>query len=223
MKIKSIKLINFRQFRDTNVEFSTDSTNNVSLIIGDNGSGKTTLAQAFRWCLYAETSFQDPCLLNQSKFMEMGVGDESRVSVTLEVLYKNYTYIFIRTRDYRKLKNVAPNAENVSLNECVSTFPKDEKFVVYRKLDGDTETITDIIKLNNIVREVVPKTLSSYIFFDGERIASMSKNVWQAKTNTEFKKAVETMLGLETWLQAVKHLGDEGSRNTVYANFHREY
>ncbi len=66
MEIKSIKLINFRQFKNASIDFSTDSQKNVTIIIGENGTGKTTLEQAFFWCLYGITKFKDKVVLNRS-------------------------------------------------------------------------------------------------------------------------------------------------------------
>ena len=223
MKIKSITLKNFRQFRDTKIDFSVDLKANVSLIIGNNGTGKTTLAQAFRWCLYNETSFADKCLLNQSKFMEMNVGEDTHVTVILEIIYNKITYVFNRTRRYIKKKQFTSDKDDISLSDCVQSFSQDDSFTGFEKIKGDTKPISDPITLNNIIRQVVPPQLAPYIFFDGERIASLSKNIWQAMPNPELKKAVEIMLGLETWMNAVHHLGFEGSRNTVYANFHKQY
>ena len=48
MKIKSIEIENFRQFKGNQViEFDTDGK--ITVILGDNGTGKTTLAQFFNW------------------------------------------------------------------------------------------------------------------------------------------------------------------------------
>ena len=47
MLLKSIKLLNFRQFKgEQEAYFSTDTQKNVTIIMGENGSGKTTFAQA---------------------------------------------------------------------------------------------------------------------------------------------------------------------------------
>ena len=60
MLLESIKLENFRQFRNEYIEFAQGSDGkNVTIIIGDNGTGKTTFAQAFFWCMYGETEFSD--------------------------------------------------------------------------------------------------------------------------------------------------------------------
>lgn len=47
MRLQSIELTNFRQFKDEKIQFAIDKNQNVTLIMGDNGSGKTSLAQAF--------------------------------------------------------------------------------------------------------------------------------------------------------------------------------
>ncbi|WP_410172373.1 AAA family ATPase, partial [Enterobacter bugandensis] len=56
MKIKRIKLVNFRQFYGNNniIEFSTDSTYNVTLIHAENGVGKTTILNSILWCFYGK-------------------------------------------------------------------------------------------------------------------------------------------------------------------------
>ena len=57
MLLESIKLHNFRQFRDESIDFAAGTKGkNVTIIIGENGTGKTTFAQAFFWCLYYITS-----------------------------------------------------------------------------------------------------------------------------------------------------------------------
>lgn len=48
MLLKSIKLENFRQFRNESIDFAQgEGGKNVTIIIGENGTGKTTFAQAF--------------------------------------------------------------------------------------------------------------------------------------------------------------------------------
>ncbi|WVU49271.1 AAA family ATPase [Fusobacterium nucleatum] len=59
MQLKSINLMNFRQFKDLKISFpSSNDGKNVTLIFGDNGSGKTTLANAIIWCLYGQIDFE---------------------------------------------------------------------------------------------------------------------------------------------------------------------
>jgi len=66
MLLESIKLENFRQFRNESLDFAQGiGGKNVTIIIGENGTGKTTFAQAFFWCLYGETEFSDKNILNK--------------------------------------------------------------------------------------------------------------------------------------------------------------
>ena len=54
MKISKIRLENFKRFKELEVDFINDLTQDISdqfLILGDNGSGKTTLLQAIALCL----------------------------------------------------------------------------------------------------------------------------------------------------------------------------
>ena len=72
MLLESIKLVNFRQFKDEYIEFAKGQDGkNVTIIIGENGTGKTTFAQAFFWCMYGETSFSDKVMLNKQVAAEM--------------------------------------------------------------------------------------------------------------------------------------------------------
>ena len=84
MLLKEMKLRDFRQFRnEQSIQFSTDPDRNVTIIMGENGSGKTTLAQAFTWCLYGDTDFEDTEVLNKIKAQEMGPNQECIVKVEL--------------------------------------------------------------------------------------------------------------------------------------------
>ena len=50
MLLKSIKLVNFRQFINESIDFAEGKDGkNVTIILGENGTGKTTFAQAFFW------------------------------------------------------------------------------------------------------------------------------------------------------------------------------
>ena len=102
MLLKSIKLENFRQFVDEQIDFSTDPNQNVTLIIGENGTGKTTFAQAFFWCLYGETSFTDKNLLNRSVSEHMTPDQKVIVKVILKLLHGSADYEIIRTQEYKK-------------------------------------------------------------------------------------------------------------------------
>ncbi len=101
MLLKEMKLRDFRQFRnEQSIQFSTDPDRNVTIIMGENGSGKTTLAQAFTWCLYGDTDFEDTEVLNKIKAQEMGPNQECIVKVELLLRHLDVDYTMIREQKY---------------------------------------------------------------------------------------------------------------------------
>ena len=95
MLLKSLKLKDFRQFKgEQEITFSTDPVRNVTVIMGENGSGKTTLAQAFTWCLYGDTDFDDKSMLCKATAQSMLPGNEEKVRVELALQHNNIEYLF---------------------------------------------------------------------------------------------------------------------------------
>lgn len=103
MLLKSLKLKDFRQFKgEQEITFSTDPVRNVTVIMGENGSGKTTLAQAFTWCLYGDTDFDDKSMLCKATGQTMLPGNEEKVRVELALQHNNIDYLCIREQLYSK-------------------------------------------------------------------------------------------------------------------------
>lgn len=106
MIIKSITLNNFRQFKGKQkLAFSSDSSKNVTVLLGDNTFGKTTILQAFNWCLYGVADFPKDSspdfLLNLEVANELaGVQQKSEVYVELILEHKGLEYIILRKQPY---------------------------------------------------------------------------------------------------------------------------
>ncbi len=203
MLIKSIDIENFRIFAGRQyVEFSTDRDKNVTLIMGDNGGGKTTFAQAFSWCLYGTTTFKRADeLLSLTVGAEMPVGSEKRVTVCLALEHNGREYRIARFQDYRKEGN-----GNVKAMSPVLT-------ISYKAEDGQHEPIVDEQEKRDIINEIIPASISSYFFFDGERVEKMGKEIQNGKSK-EFKAAVESLLGLSAISAAIRHL-NVGSQSVL--------
>ena len=98
MLLRSLKLKDFRQFKGEQcVTFSTDPVRNVTVIMGENGSGKTTLAQAFTWCLYGDTDFDDKVMLCKATAQAMLPNTEETVRVELALMHNGIDYLCLRT------------------------------------------------------------------------------------------------------------------------------
>ena len=198
MLIKTLKMENFRQFRGkTKVDFSLDPEKNVTIILGDNTFGKTTLLQAFNWCFYGKVNFdQRPdFLLNYEVSEEMRNGDQQKVEIEITVLHDGIEYIITRSQRYNC------NGGNVR-GEAVPTIK-----VSYKQPDGQTESVKSA-QIDNVINNILPEDLSTYFFFDTERVSSIS-------TRKDVADAVKGLLGLSIMDGAIKHLGDRTKKTTV--------
>lgn len=210
MLLKSLKVKDFRQFKgEQTVSFSTDPERNVTIIMGGNGSGKTTLAQVFTWCLYGDTTFEDKDLLCKAVAQEMHVNDVVTVQAELTLEHSKTEYTIFSEQRYRKDNTRKIRSEGQRKFEI--TFKKPDGSTDYIK-SGDTELR---------MKEILPKELSKYFFFDGERIGNMSKEIRRGKSS-EFAEAVRSLLGLSAFTSALKHLKDRGRAN-VMAVYNESY
>jgi DNA sulfur modification protein DndD len=203
MLIKSLRMENFRQFKgSTKVEFCCDPERNVTIILGDNTFGKTTLLQAFNWCFYGTVMFdQNPdFLLNLEVSSEMLNGDKKIVEVEVTVLHDDVEYVITRTQRY------TCNCGNVRGESA----PQAE--VSYKQSDGQTEPVK-AVQVKNVINNILPQDLSTYFFFDTERVNSIS-------TRKDVAEAVKGLLGLSIMDSAIKHLGTRSNRTTVIGKFY---
>ena len=208
MLLKSLKLKDFRQFRgEQEISFSIDPVRNVTVIMGENGSGKTTLAQAFTWCLYGDTDFDDKSMLCKATAQTMFPGKEEKVRVELALQHNSREYLCIREQVYSKDNSGSIRRHNQT------TFK-----IAYKNADGQREYVPDA-ETELRMKEILPKELSKYFFFDGERIGNMSKEIRKGKS-AEFAQAVRSLLGLSAFQSALEHLG---GRNSVMKMYNESY
>lgn len=198
MLIKSLKMKDFRQFKGTTaVEFSCNPNQNVTIILGDNTYGKTTLLQAFNWCFYETVMFDNnpDFLLNLEVANGMTNGDSETVSVEICVIHNGVEYTISRSQQY------------LCANNKVSGAKKSQVKVSYKQPDGQTESVR-ALEVQNVIENILPKDLSTYFFFDTERVRSIS-------TRKDVSDAVKGLLGLSIMDSAIKHIGTKGNKKTV--------
>lgn len=210
MLLESIKLENFRQFRDEYIEFAqgTDGKN-VTIIIGDNGAGKTTFAQAFFWCLYGETEFSDKNMINKLTASAMKPGQEEKVQVTLKLSHGNVSYTLMREQVYRKDYSNRIKGDNTIFDIAIKDSKGNTTYVKKTLCEGE-------------VKSILPKELSKYFFFDGERIEKMSKDISTGKKATDFAETVKGLLGLNAMFSAIQHFNPR-TRNSVIGSYESSY
>ncbi|WP_418790945.1 AAA family ATPase [Phosphitispora sp. TUW77] len=203
MLLKSIKLENFRQFRNESIDFASgENGKNVTIIIGENGTGKTTFAQAFFWCLYGETEFSDRVMLNKVVSAEMKPGEEEKVQVTLTLRHGEVEYTLIREQVYRKEYSNKLTSANTVFD------------IAMKDANGNTSYVKKS-QCESEVKSILPKELSRYFFFDGERIEKMSKDISSGKKATDFAEAVKGLLGLNAMISAIGHFNPNSKYGVV--------
>ena len=202
MLLQSIELKNFRQFVNEKIDFSTDPDRNVTLIIGENGTGKTTFAQAFFWCLYGTTEFTDKNMINRVIVEKMTPDQNVTVSVDLKLKHGSADYEIIRTQEYKKSYSNKVTGANSVLNISVKSADGNTRFL--KPLECESE-----------IKKILPKELSNYFFFDGERIEKMSKEIANNKKSSGFSSAVVGLTGLNAFLEAIKHLSPTSSKSVI--------
>lgn len=210
MLLESITLENFRQFRHESIDFAKgENGKNVTIIIGENGTGKTTFAQAFFWCMYGETEFSDKNMLNKLVANEMKPSQEIKVKVTLKLRHGNVSYTLMREQTYRKDYSNRVKGDNTVFDIAIKDASGNTSYV--KKAQCESE-----------VKGILPKELSRYFFFDGERIEKMSKDISTGKKATDFADAVKGLLGLNAMYSAIQHFNPK-SKLSVIGNYESSY
>lgn len=196
MLLKSLKLLNFRQYEGTqSVAFSTDPVKNVTVILGDNTFGKTTLLQAFNWCFYGKANLDDPdMLLNQDVADRMGNGEKADVEVEVEFIHDGRLYSLLRSQTYSMVGGVVKGDAPI-------------KKMGFPKPDGQFDPIKDS-KIDELIKSILPEALSDYFFFDTERVASVSER-------KDLSSSVKDLVGLSVLYNAIDHLGDKSHKRSV--------
>lgn len=211
MLLESIKLHNFRQYKDAFLDFAQDiHGKNVTIIIGENGSGKTTFLQSFFWCLYGVTNFKDSVVLNKTVASEMTPSFPENTSVEINLQHGDVHYKITRTQRFKK-----DLGNNVKVDG--SSFCEIEK-----KDKTGNKSFVDASKRESTINLILRKELSRYFFFDGERIETMGKEISGYKKSEEFAEAVEGLLGLKGMQKALEHLNG-GPKNSVIGKYNQQY
>ena len=134
-------------------------------------------------------------LLNLEVANGLNNGDSATVSVEICVIHNGVEYVITRSQQY------------MCSNKKVSGAQKSQVKVSYKQPDGQTESVR-AIEVKNVIENILPKDLSTYFFFDTERVRSIS-------TRKDVSDAVKGLLGLSIMDSAIKHIGTKGNKKTV--------
>ena len=180
MILSKFSLINFRQFKNVDLEFSQNENMPFTIITGGNTYGKTTLVKAFLWCLYGDKNFNDKILLNKDVADAMYNGDSKEVRATMFLNHAGYDYKIITSEWYEKNSN-----GELRVKHKTGT-------TVMKMKDGKTDFIRTDDEIKEEIESILAEELSPYFFFDGE-----NNNIETITTKKNLTNAVSEIMGIK--------------------------
>ena len=177
MIITKLTFHNFGVYAGNNV-FEFESSKPVALIGGMNGRGKTTFLEGVLLALYGANSFA----YSESKYSSYG----------------QYLKAFVNTAD--------GSLETYVELEFKLENETDERYLIRRSWFGNVQRTRETIQVKKdgqdntfltdnwamFIENILPSGLSSFFFFDGEKIAELAVE----NTNTQMKESIKTLLGI---------------------------
>lgn len=178
MIIKSLKMKNYRPYKDVKPINFAYGDSNLTIIEGDNDLGKTTILNAIAWCLYDDEPFRK----YSNREFNVDVGNNLRngekLQVVVEILMEDNEgndVIFNRTREFKK-----NNSGNIT-----KVANLDELEIHISSSSSGDEPINNPTKY---LETHLPSSLKEYFLFDGERLLE-----WFSGDTKEVKHAINRL------------------------------
>ena len=209
MRLESVEISNYRQYKDVFFDFRTKGSYDVHIIWGKNGMGKTNLLNAISWCLYGKEphlSIKDRAKkkINTAVLMEAidQKRDKCETKVSVKISVDNKQIIFEKRQEFKAVRD---------------PFEYKPVFVVTVIAPTGNKVLTDTESIENLVRQYLPEDISEYFFFDNEQldkyfISNQGEKIHQAIFNIS---QVNLLHSMSDRLSKVIHdyQNDAGSKN----------
>lgn len=179
MIINRLTMHNFGVYAGTNT-FEFTSKKPIVLIGGMNGRGKTTFLEAILLSLYGANSiaYKESDYNSYNQYLRSYVNNNSwSQSSYVEIeflLNESSNDIYLVRREWNALSRITKEEISVQQNGVYSEFLT-QNWAMF-------------------VENILPSALSSFYFFDGEKIAELAV----AKTDDQMKASIRSMLGMTT-------------------------
>jgi DNA sulfur modification protein DndD len=214
IRLISVELENYRQFYGNNKINFVSREEGFTVIFGKNGEGKSNLLNAINWCLYnnephgvgkditTHVSDNESLSIINNRCVKEAKKD-TRVDLKVDVWVQkgDTVYSIVRTVGILKheleTKTLSSGKEVILLKDDPMGFriPKGcerlekpfSNFVVAKKGPNDTD-FSDTIRSappENMIKEILPESLSKYFLLDGEFLEAF----W--KRNRNIKEGIE--------------------------------
>ena len=180
--IHKVEITNCGGFRGLHeIEFSIDKQKNITIVMGESGRGKSTIFGLIYWCLYGaffkpkeKTTLIDEGLIHKPLLKELEVGKKVTASVSLTI-NDNDGEKYVLTRSAIATKHREESGKKFeSLNNSRINSGIQIETSCKMRMDDENEgglyTERDEVIINSELRQFLPKNLSDFVLFDGEKL-----------------------------------------------------
>lgn len=209
MKIKSVELNNFRQYKGkVEVDLSTTNDKNIILIGGLNGYGKTNFLISLVWCLYGQkiekTDGQFKKQIqkagNYPKFLKENLNKVAKQDgvneYSVSIVFENLT----------SLPDTSQSGAGCIITRTVKVDELDEDFQIeFTGSSLDKNFTEDEEKINFVNDFLVPLDAAKFIFFNAEKISAMA-DLSVREEGELMNDALGNILGLDIYEDLVDDL-----------------
>jgi DNA sulfur modification protein DndD len=183
LKIKTIRLRNWKCYQDETIQFEDRDGRNIWIVFGQNGFGKTSLLEAIQWCLYGTEAVSNAELA--TRFNRVAVRNDPHTSLSAHLTLDSNGRIYNVSRVARR----AVRASTVTVNSEEPTV----------NIDGVNRA-----DVRERIEELLPRSCKEFFFFDGVEIKRYAQRVQKDET----RDSIERVLGIPE----LRNLRDDAER-----------
>ena len=209
MKLLRAEFKNFRLLRDLEIEFSSSSDRNLTVIRAEVESGKTTIHHGLQWAFYGDTALPakgDDFRLHPIDWDVEGAGNRVPITVTVEFELKTHRSVRGGLRESKRrfrLIRSATEPVDSKTSRSVSTV----KLFELKDTGASPMTAPEAF-----INDELPLELRDVFFTDGDRALNfIEADVARATKRERVQRAIRSLLGLGVISDAIKHVKKSGS------------
>lgn len=195
MKLLKLTVSNFMPYKGSQtIEFPTEETRNIMLVLGENMRGKTSLMNALRWGFYDKALGRHSRRIALQDIVNKDAAAEGdwRVDVHIVLEADGHRYELRRTADRRPQ---------------VLTPSRPEDFIVSLHLTRDGIVLSGD-QYESEINQIAPEQVSRFFLFDGELLDQYEELLVEgSEQGRQIKEAIEQVLGVPALINGRNQLG----------------
>lgn len=200
MRIETIEIKNFRQYRNVKFDFTRSvGTYDIHIVLGKNGTGKSNMLNAITWCLYGDELHLGDKNVSIDKLNSEAI-NEARVkgieNITLEVS------MTIKTDDVSHPKMNVTRSVTYFIGSKHIQAQEESLNVQESNERGDWESYALLEDKNSTISRHIPQQINEYIFFDGEQL----EKYFQSANRLKLQEGINNLTQVTLIQQAIEAL-----------------